>query len=261
MKSNFIENGYISAVKKIENTFVDTHFHDFFELEYIISGSGAYTVDGKTYNIQPGDLFFLTPFNFHCVDIKSTQLFNVMFSGNICDGALLLNLAKNAPIVLNLSEQSKTFFETILDELCSNIENKEYAITLLNTVAVKLEQEILKDKRSSNLSTISKSELFILTNFRNEITLTEVANEVALAPSYFSKLFKKEKGVGYKAYLNNMRYEYAKKLLEHSEMTVMQICTDCGFNDYPNFIRRFKQQTGCYPAQYRILLRNKAGKS
>ena len=46
-KTKFIENGYLKASKKPENNFVDTHFHDFFELEYIISGSGTYTVDGK----------------------------------------------------------------------------------------------------------------------------------------------------------------------------------------------------------------------
>ena len=80
-KTKFIENGYLKASKKPENNFVDTHFHDFFELEYIISGSGTYTVDGKDYPIEAGSLFFLTPLNYHCVDIKDAELYNVMFSG------------------------------------------------------------------------------------------------------------------------------------------------------------------------------------
>ena len=86
-----------------------------------------------------------------------------------------------------------------------------------------------------------------------ELKLEDVASEVALAPTYFSRLFKAEKGINFKVYLNNMRFEYAKKLLEHTDMTVLQICTECGFNDYPNFIRRFKQHTGYYPVQYREL--------
>lgn len=50
-KSRFIENGYLSATKKQENTFIETHFHDFYELEFIVSGNGTYTVDGTEYEI------------------------------------------------------------------------------------------------------------------------------------------------------------------------------------------------------------------
>lgn len=54
-----------------------------------------------------------------------------------------------------------------------------------------------------------------------------------------------------KKYLNNMRFEYAEKLIINSDMSIMQICKECGFNDYPNFVRRFKQHTGFYPLEYK----------
>ena len=53
-KSRFIENGYLSATKKQENTFIETHFHDFYELEFIVSGNGTYTVDGTEYEFDLG---------------------------------------------------------------------------------------------------------------------------------------------------------------------------------------------------------------
>lgn len=251
MKSTFIENGYINALRKRENTFVDTHFHDFFEMEYILSGSGTYTVDGTAYPVEAGDLFFLTPLNFHCVDIRCAELYNVMFSGNICSGTFLQSLTKNAPIALKTKGQTGHCFEVLLQELCQSADDQELSITLLNAILGKLERETVKESREKNLNAVSRAELYILTNFRNEISLNEVANEVALAPTYFSRLFKAKTGVNFKTYLNNMRFEYAKKLLDHSDMTVMQVCADCGFKDYPNFIRRFKQHTGLYPAQYR----------
>ena len=114
--SNFIQNGYLSAVKKRENTFVDTHFHDFFELEFIISGSGSYVIDGIAHDIEPGDLFFLTPMNFHTVEITDAVLYNVMFSGNICSGSSLKNITKNAPVALKTTGHTKAFFEILLDE-------------------------------------------------------------------------------------------------------------------------------------------------
>ena len=251
-KNIFIENGYISASKKKESAFVDTHFHDFFELEYIISGNGKYVVDGKEYSIRSGDLFFLTPFNFHCVDIKNAEFYNVMFSENICDASSLQNLSQAAPVITNSKEN---IFEILLEELCNNKDISEYRVSLLNTIIKKLELTTLKSSPKGSLSSIKKAELYILTNFRNELTLNKVANEAALAPTYFSKLFKSEKGINFKTYLNNLRFNYAKKLLNYSEMTIMQICNESGFNDYPNFIRRFKEKTGHSPAEYRKLKR------
>ena len=250
-KSQFIQNGYLSAIKKTENTFIETHFHDFYELEYIISGSGTYTVDGKANTIESGDLFFLTPLNYHFVDIKDAELYNVMFSGDICNHTFLQSLTRNAPGFLKAECQTKMFFEVLLGELCENIDNREFSIALLDTIVAKLQKETEKNNCKKEISAISAAEIYILNNFRNKLTLEDVANEVALAPTYFSRLFKAEKGINFKTYLNNMRFEYAKKLLLHSDLTVMQVCTECGFNDYPNFIRRFKQNTGLYPTEYR----------
>ena len=250
-KTEFIENGYLTALKKRENVFVDTHSHDFFEMEYILSGSGTYTVDGVKYPIEEGCLFFLTPQNFHCVDIKDSELINIMFSGNISSGSFLQSLSENAPIALKTEGEDKLFFEAVLRELTKYSGDRELSFSLLNSCLGYLERKTVNRRRTDSLTPINEAQLYILTNFKTELSLNDVANKVALSPTYFSRLFKAKTGSNFKTYLNNMRYEYAKKLLEHSDMTVMQICSECGFNDYPNFIRRFKQYTGQYPVQYR----------
>lgn len=251
MKSHYIENGCISAVRKEENGFVDTHYHDFFELEYILSGSGTYTVDGISYPIEAGQLFFLTPLNFHCVDIRGAELYNVMFAGNACSDAILQSLIHHAPVILDAPANSRTFFETILQEMCDGAEDRDYAVTLLAALLAKLEKTSAGDAPAKPMSAVSQAELYIFTHFRSQMSLTDVADAVALSPGYFSRLFRAEKGVNFKTYLNRMRFEYAKRLLDYTDRTVMQVCADCGFDDYPNFIRRFRQYTGLYPVQYR----------
>ena len=72
-----------------------------------------------------------------------------------------------------------------------------------------------------------------------------------LSESHFSRKFLEETGKNFKEYLNNIRYDYARKLLVYSDMTVLQICSECGFDDYPNFVRRFKMKTGSSPTEYR----------
>ena len=46
--------------------------------------------------------------------------------------------------------------------------------------------------------------------------------------------------------------DYVKKLLEFSDMAVIDICFESGFNDYANFIRTFKRIEGCSPGSFEI---------
>ncbi len=249
--SEYIKNGYISAEKKRLTAFFDTHCHDFFEIEYIIAGSGSYTVDGITYPLENGLLFFMTPANIHSVDSKNAIIYNIMFSGNICNTEFLSVLIKNSPIALKNCGADATLFEALMEEMTQKNYNQETLYAFLNTILGKLCFEAGVCDNASNISSVNQAELYILNNFKKEITLTDVAKHVSLAPTYLSKIFKNQTGENFKAYLNSVRFEYAKKLLTLSDKTVMQICNECGFGDYPNFIRRFKQHTGLYPNEYR----------
>ena len=255
-KLDHIKNGYISAERKHMNTAVTTHWHDFYEIEYIVSGSGSYFIDGTEYPIEEGLLFFMTPTNFHSVEMKNTELFNIMFSENICSFDLLCNLTAKAPLILKTDKASHEYFSVLMNELSKNHKNLEFAATLLNAIIAKLSFYSTPKGNAESITPIRKLELYMLNNFRSTLTLEDAAKHINLSPSYISQLFKKENGKNFKAYLNEMRFEYAKKLLLFSDMTVMQICSECGFEDYPNFIRRFKQYTGFYPLEYRKSSRN-----
>lgn len=98
---------------------------------------------------------------------------------------------------------------------------------------------------------IQTAMLYIQSNFRNQITLSDVADVVGLSPAYLSNIFSKESGVSFKKHLNNLRYEYVKKLLAFSDMSVSEICFASGFNDYTNFFRGFKKHYGKSPMQYK----------
>ncbi len=78
-----------------------------------------------------------------------------------------------------------------------------------------------------------------------------VAEHVNLTPAYFSNFFKKNKGESFKSYLSRLRMEYAKKLVQFSDMTMLEICGESGFNDYANFERRFKKIYGESPTAMR----------
>ena len=117
-RENNISDGIISASKKRINGSFVTHWHEFYEIEYILSGSGTYTIDGHEYPIRPGMIFFMTPVNFHSVNALDAEIYNIMFSGSACNEIYLSALLKNSgTTAFSTDEKEQTFFEAVFREL------------------------------------------------------------------------------------------------------------------------------------------------
>ncbi|MCQ2399898.1 MAG: AraC family ligand binding domain-containing protein [Clostridia bacterium] len=79
-QKNYIPENFISASEKTISSYGGTHGHDFFEIEFVLFGSGSYVIDGKNYEIKKGELFFMSPADFHEVISDEVGLINVMFA-------------------------------------------------------------------------------------------------------------------------------------------------------------------------------------
>jgi YesN/AraC family two-component response regulator len=90
--------------------------------------------------------------------------------------------------------------------------------------------------------------------FRQDPSLSEMAQVVNLSPSRLRYLFKKETGVAPGHYLRAFRLEQAKELLETTFLSVKEIIRTIGVNDQSHFIREFKKSYALTPAQYRMSL-------
>ncbi|WP_321384047.1 helix-turn-helix domain-containing protein [uncultured Enterococcus sp.] len=92
---------------------------------------------------------------------------------------------------------------------------------------------------------------FIQENYKEKITLQKVSAHVYMNPQYFSRVFKREVGLSYTDYVNNLRIDYACKLLETSDYPSYRISSECGFNDPSYFNRVFYRQMSTTPNKYR----------
>jgi len=90
--------------------------------------------------------------------------------------------------------------------------------------------------------------------FRQEPSLSEMAQIVNLSQSRLRYLFKREIGIAPGHYLRAFRLEQAKELLETTFLSVKEIISSIGVNDQSHFIRVFKKTYGLTPAQYRMSL-------
>lgn len=100
---------------------------------------------------------------------------------------------------------------------------------------------------------IQQAVRFISDHYRTDICLDDVAGEVGMSPSHFSRVFKKVMGLPYQDYLNGRRITKAKSLLRASAQSVTEIAISLGFADPTGFGRTFKKLTGQTPSAYRNL--------
>ena len=110
---------------------------------------------------------------------------------------------------------------------------------------------IFSFQSEKNADVMYKAMQYIHQNYAEKITLENVADVVGLSASYFSKVFKKETGTNFNAYLNMLRIEKSKKLLMYEDIRLVSIASMVGYEDQSYFTRVFKRLTGSSPNQYR----------
>ena len=90
-------------------------------------------------------------------------------------------------------------------------------------------------------------------NYNQDIALDDVAEQMGLSATYASKQIKAYTGTNVVNYINNLRIEHAKELLETTKMSSNEIGAYVGFRYSQSFIRSFRKIVGMTPGNYRSL--------
>lgn len=106
---------------------------------------------------------------------------------------------------------------------------------------------------------IKKAVDYIHSHYTENITIPEIAENVALSPIYLNKLFKLSTGRTISDYLNLYRAERAKEMLACSALSLNEISSRLGYNDVRSLVRFFKKYNGMTPGEYRQSVSDKGG--
>lgn len=115
-----------------------------------------------------------------------------------------------------------------------------------------------------NKRKIRQAVQYVQNHFREPLSMAEVSNRVSMNYSLFSTLFKQYTGVNFVSYLQNLRIEQSKQLLEATDWRVSEVGRRAGFTDDKRFLKVFKAVTGFSPTEYRksrLLLDRQDGES
>ncbi|MDZ5434050.1 response regulator transcription factor [Pseudomonas fluorescens] len=99
---------------------------------------------------------------------------------------------------------------------------------------------------------LSSIMLYIEQHFRDSIDQRVLAQRCGMTTFRFSRLFKEANGLGLTDYILDKRMNFAKELLDNSQMPITSIGYEAGFKDPSYFARAFKQFANCTPSEYRL---------
>lgn len=251
------------------------HWHDEAEIIYVTKGSAKITVWSNTYHVQEGDIVILMPHVIHSIeqlDSHHAEYFNIVFHFSILekpeensryDKYLKPFLAHEKSV--NCYEPKGTKLNTCLTPLLlSLIENRRNSYTTceylvksnlfmimyyLNQACINTDKnEVLLQENYHKLKTVL---YHVQNSYAQNITIKQAAALCGFSESHFMKLFKELTGMSFTAYLVNYRLELSAKQLIETEQKIIDIATNCGFNNHSYFTRAFLKKYNLTPAKYR----------
>lgn len=127
--------------------------------------------------------------------------------------------------------------------------------TFLKTFLLTLNQ------RKLDLSPAIRSALaYVDEHYAEKISLDGVVEHIFMNRSYFCQLFKKEVGLTFGDYVEHIRIENAKRLLASTDLPILNVAEQTGFNNQAYFTKVFKKATDISPLRYRRIHFQKSDK-
>lgn len=258
-----IRNGYrVATVRKSGKISTIVHFHEFFEIEFILEGEGEHMLNGERTVARRGSIYLMTPADFHMLSLTSpSRLVTIMFDERMVSDGLMDEILRTSG---NLSFQLDEPEVNALDAIATMLENEEkrhdrysqecisHLIEYVVTTMLRHSATPGKGAQERHTHSINGALRYLYAHFRENPTVGEVARLAGYTPNYFSKLFIDVTGKSYSEYLNRLKINLAKTLLNATSQAVSEIAYSCGFNSLSNFYRAFGQQVGCSPLEYRM---------
>ncbi|MDR1952859.1 MAG: AraC family transcriptional regulator [Clostridiales Family XIII bacterium] len=260
-------------------TFVPEHWHNEIEIVYALRGGVCVVINGTEYKLKEKEIVFLLPGDTHSylnthdhermVILFSLALFAFPDAPNTKPTMIINRLKAVSRWSGHWTEEHREAAREILDRLAKintpvRLERDlEIRARLTDLILLICEEDasvepILSDnvaeKAMRNMATLFS---YIESNYASYISLEAASQIMWFAPGYFTRYFKKYTGVTFMEYLTNFRISKAKEMLIDTVKPVIQIAEETGFSSIKTFNRRFKDQVGVSPSEYRKSMNEK----
>ena len=238
------------------------HFHDEYEIYYLLSGSRQFYINDRVYPINSSSLAFVDGETMHrtfseneephtriVVCVKKSKLqkdFPMLISAFSGGGVLILNPAEQ--------EKFRFLFDMLKNE-CENCRPMQHEAISSITAKLFIDVFRLVNKASSVENDCCSAALnvinYINTHYSKKFTLEDISKDCNISVSHLTRLFKISTGYSVIEYANNLRIKKAAELIKSTNLSISEIATRTGFSSFSYFGKMFSECYGVSPLKYR----------
>lgn len=226
---------------------------------FIEKGSIVLEIYQQTYIAGPGDLLLIPAHTVHsCWMTADLYAEKSWCHFNLKNGAS--DFFENCTIPPLLHVEDRTVVENLFQLLFSSHDmpapqNNLTAATAICSLVQYYFNHSAVERREISADRIRQVARYIDRHYAEAITLEQLAQLANYSTSHLTKCFRDTTGVSPIRYLNNVRIEHAKYLLQYSRDSIGSVMERCGFSDASYFSRCFKRSLGYSPQGFRELYR------
>lgn len=252
------------------------HFHDSYELIYIAKSFGKLYSANNIVNFNEGEVYLMGSGFAHCFHndkafIQSGQTAHAIVAffkddfmgkdffnkGELTKIKDLLNKSVYGIKITNVQEKVKSAFHEMAAS--KGMDTLVILLDLLNKLSNLPKENFYSInsptiKPSVNFNDSRKLELvvqYVVENFKDDLDNKKAASLACLNEAAFCRYFKRRTEKTFSQFVNYVRISHATSLLLKEEMSIANICFECGFNNISYFNRQFKEIIGQTPLEYR----------
>ncbi len=255
------------------------HFHDEFELIYVVESFGVKYVGDSKELFKEGELVLMGSKLPHAW--VNDGIFTQNLSGHRVKAVIVQfesdfrDIIDACPEFLHISQMLKQSQRGLVFSKEIANQNKELLLQLPDIqngferiiLVLKLLQQLAVSGNYRQLASLSYQNIdsdnslnriidtlkYISENYQKKLYLSEISSQFNMSTTAFCNYFKRKTGKTLINYINELRVSKAGRLINNSEKSITEIAFECGFNNLSNFNRIFKSITGKTPKEYRIL--------
>lgn len=240
------------------------HFHEYYVLGFIENGNRYLSCKNKEYTVTPGDLVLFNPgdnhtcqqidgktLDYRCINIQPEVMGKAVFE--ITGKKVLPYFTTTVVCHSELALQIRELHSLIMQEE-KEFRKEELFFLLLEQLIEEYTEKVPAPKKEPSLEVMAVCG-FLERNYRKSITLNDLSDLTGLSKYYLLRTFTKQKGISPYSYLETIRIDQAKKLLEQGVLP-MEAALETGFSDQSHFTNFFKKFIGLTPKQYQSIFKN-----
>lgn len=249
--------------------------NNFFELIYVVAGTGVQYVNNNKFAYRKGNLFLLTPKDTYSFDIANpTCFFFLRFNEYYvqtkskhdkeavqCIEYILQN-ASHRPGCILKNKVDKPLIASLIESVMAEQQNRQIYYnkiteqivgTVITIVARNIALKLPKNIKESTGELVLEMLHYIQQHiFEPDMLKSEkMGTHFGISLSYLGRYFKKQTGETLQDYIIHYKLRLIEVRLLHSDMRINEIAYELNFTDESHLNRTFKKVKGMSPSEYR----------